>query len=171
MLTAAQVREILKLRPLPTEGGYFAETYRSELTLPAAALPASFGAREGEGRNLATAIFYLLTPETISAMHRLRADELYHFYLGDPVELLELRPDGTAEVVTLGQEIAAGMRLQHLVRSAVWQGSRLAAVGAWALLGTTMSPGFEFADFELGQREVLKARYQLHAALIEQLTR
>jgi predicted cupin superfamily sugar epimerase len=119
MLTAAQVRELLKLKPLPTEGGYFAETYKSELVIPGDALPASFGGP----RSLASAIFYMLTPDTFSAIHRLRADELYHFYLGDPVELLELHPDGTSGRVILGQDIAADMRLQHPVRAGVWQGS------------------------------------------------
>jgi uncharacterized protein len=167
MLTAAQIREILKLRPLPTEGGYFAETYRSELAIPGAALPASFGGP----RSLATAIFYLLTPDAFSALHRLRADELYHFYLGDPVELLELRPDGTSEVVRLGQDVVAGAHLQHLVRAGVWQGSRLVAAGAWALLGTTMSPGFDVTDFELGDRRALTASHVARAALISALTR
>ena len=167
MLTAAQVRDLLKLKPLPTEGGYFAETYKSELLIPGDALPAPFGGP----RSLATAIFYMLTPETFSAMHRLRADELYHFYLGDPVELLELHPDGTGSLVTLGQDIAAGMRLQHLVRAGVWQGSRLIKGGAWALLGTTVSPGFEFADFELGERGSLQSLYPQHAQMVAALTR
>jgi uncharacterized protein len=171
MLTAAQVIEALKLRPLPAEGGYFAETYRSELALPAATLPVSCGGSGNAQRSLATAIFYLLTLDTFSALHRLRADELYHFYLGGPVELLELRPDGSAEIVILGQDIAAGMRLQHLVRAGIWQGSRLIAGGKWALLGTTMSPGFDFADFELGERGLLTTRYPRHSQLIAALTR
>lgn len=168
MLTAAQVRQMLKLQPLPAEGGYFAETYRSELQVPATALPSTFG---GVPRSLATAIFYLLTPETFSAIHRLRADELYHFYLGDPVELLELRPDGSAATTILGQNIAAGMSLQHLVRAGVWQGSRLVKGGAWALLGTTMSPGFDFADFQLGDRRTLSVRYPSQTELIVVLTK
>lgn len=171
MLTAAQVIETLKLKPLATEGGYFAETYRSDLALPATALPARFGGSENGMRSLATAIFYLLTPDTFSAMHRLRADEIYHFYLGDPVELLELRPDGSAEAVVLGQGIAAGMLLQHLVRAGVWQGSRLVTGGAWALLGTTMSPGFDSADIELGKRAELADQYPRHSQLIAALTR
>ena len=167
MLTAVQVRELLKLTPLPTEGGYFAETYKSELLVPGDALPAPFGGP----RSLATAIFYMLTPDTFSAMHRLRADELYHFYLGDPVELLELRQDGSAGTVTFGQEIAAGMRLQHLVRAGVWQGLRLIEGGQWALLGTTVSPGFEFADFELGERGYLQSLSPQHSRAIAALTR
>jgi predicted cupin superfamily sugar epimerase len=167
MLTTAQIRELLKLRPLPAEGGYFAETYKSDLLIPAEALPPSF---EGH-RSFTTAIFYLLTPDTFSALHRLRADELYHFYLGDPVELVELRSGGSATRTILGQDLTAGMRLQHLVRAGVWQGSRLAAGGAWALLGTTMSPGFEFADFELGRRDLLLAQFPAAKNDIEWLTR
>jgi uncharacterized protein len=172
MLTAEQVREMLKLQPLAAEGGYFAEKYRSELAVPLRAfvrgpVPCSFGGQ----RNLATAIYYLLTPETFSAMHRLCSDEIYHFYLGDPIELLELRPDGTSEKILLGQDIAAGMRLQHIVHAGVWQGSRLVSGGAWALLGTTMSPGFDFADFELGVPNELIDRFPLQKDLIAALTR
>ena len=171
MLTAAQVRQMLNLQPLAAEGGYFAETYRSALQVQATALSSTFGGPSGGERSLATAIFYLLTPETFSAIHRLRADELYHFYLGDPVELLELRPDGSAATTILGQNIAAGMSLQHLVRAGVWQGSRLVKGGAWALLGTTMSPGFDFADFQLGDRRTLSARYPSQTELIVVLTK
>ncbi|MGD9403420.1 MAG: cupin domain-containing protein, partial [bacterium] len=89
MLDAEKIISALGMKPLPGEGGYFVESYRSEDNLPEGALP------EGSGgpRSLATAIYYLLTPDTFSAMHRLRSDELYHFYLGDPVEMLNLHPD------------------------------------------------------------------------------
>jgi len=95
MLTAEQVRKLLKLEPLPGEGGLFAEVYRSAHRLPKEALPNCYA---GE-RPLSTAIYYMLTPDTFSAMHRLKGDEIYHFYLGDPVEMLMLKPDGTAEAV------------------------------------------------------------------------
>jgi hypothetical protein len=167
MRTAAQVRQLLNLIPLPAEGGYFAETYKSELLVPTGALPPSFE----RSRSLATAIFYLLTPDTFSALHRLRSDELYHFYLGDPVELVELHSDGAATRTILGQDLDAGMRLQHLVRAGTWQGSHLVAGGGWALLGTTMSPGFEFADFELGRRDLLLAQFSAATNDIERLTR
>jgi uncharacterized protein len=166
MLTAEQIRELLTMQPHPIEGGYFAETYRSAATMPGSAL----GGYPGD-RSLSTAIYYLLTPESFSAMHRVRGDEMFHFYLGDPVEMLQLKPDGTAEVLLLGQDIAAGMRLQHNVPGGVWQGSRLRVGGKYALLGTTMAPGFEYDDYETGKREELIARYPQRAELITALTR
>ncbi len=141
--------------PLGGEGGYFAETYRAREILPAGAIGPSWPVP----RSLATAIYYLLTPETFSALHRLRADEVFHFYLGDPVEMLQLLPGGVGRVVTLGTDLAAGMRPQAVVPGGVWQGTRLIASGSVALLGTTVSPGFDPEDFELGQREVLIAAY------------
>jgi hypothetical protein len=103
-------------------------------------------------------------------MHRLRGPELYHFYLGDPVEQLMLREDG-AEVVHLGPDLAAGQRVQHVVPGGVWQGSRLRPGGRYALMGTTMAPGFDLADFTLGRRDQLLPRCPPeHAALLTALT-
>jgi uncharacterized protein len=166
MLTAEQIRQVLKMQPHPIEGGYFAETYRSARTVPRTTLIGYPG-----DRSLSTAIYYLLTPDTFSAMHRVRGDEMFHFYLGDPVEMLQLKPDGTAEVLALGQDIASGMRLQHNVPGGVWQGSRLKAGGKYALLGTTMAPGFEYEDYETGKRAELIERYPQFAQLITALTR
>jgi len=106
-------------------------------------------------RSLATAIYYLLTPDTFSAMHRLPTEEIFHFYLGDPVEMLLIDKDGAGTIVTLGPDIMKGMQPQVIVPRNVWQGARLAAGGKFALLGTTMSPGFEFSDYEAGKREEL----------------
>jgi len=167
VLTAEQVRKLLKLEPLGVEGGLFAEVYRSAQRLPPDALSKCYA---GE-RSLSTAIYYMLTPETFSAMHRLKGDEIYHFYLGDPVEMLKLKPDGSAEALLLGHNLAAGMRVQQLVCGGTWQGSRLAPGGTFALMGTTMSPGFDAADFELGNREDLSAAYPAYAPLIAMLTR
>jgi len=166
MLTAEQIRELLKMQPHPIEGGYFAETYRSSETMPRSVLRAYPG-----DRSISTAIYYLLTPDTFSAMHRVRGDEMFHFYLGDPVEMLELKSDGSSEAIVLGQDIASGMELQHAVRGGVWQGSRLREGGKFALLGTTMSPGFEYEDYETGERRELIARYPQYSDLIKSLTR
>ena len=149
MLTAEQIRELLKMQPHPIEGGFFAETYRSG-KVPRSALSGYPG-----DRSLSTAIYYLLTPDTFSAMHRVRGDEMFHFYLGDPIEMLQLNPDGSSEVLLLGQDIASGMRLQHNVPGGIWQGSRLNNGGKYALLGTTMAPGFEYEDYETGTRHEL----------------
>ena len=167
MPSAKEIQELLKLKPLPIEGGYFAETYRSKFTLSQRSLPSGYF---GE-RALSTAIYYMLTPDTFSAMHRLKGDEVYHFYLGDPTEMLILTPDGTGETLLMGQDIVSGMRLQHVVPGGVWQGSHLAPGGKFALLGTTMAPGFDPADFESGAREELSARYPAYAKLIAVLTR
>ena len=166
-LTAEKIRALLNLRPHPIEGGYFVETYRSEAKIAQEALGAAYS---GE-RLLATAIFYLLTPETFSAMHKLPGDELFHFYMGDPVEMLQLQPDGSAKTILLGQDIGAGMQLQHCVPGGCWQGSRLIEGGAFALLGTTMSPGFDYADYVTGERAMLIAAYPEHAGRISVLTR
>jgi predicted cupin superfamily sugar epimerase len=167
MLTADQIKDFLKLRPLPVEGGLFAEAYRSEHKLRVDAMPSSY---PGE-RALGTAIYYLLTPETFSALHRLRGDEVFHFYLGDPVEMLLLKADGAAEAIILGQDILLNMRVQHVVPAGTWQGSRLAPGGKYALMGTTMAPGFDPQDYEPGNREELSARYPRYAPLIAMLTR
>jgi predicted cupin superfamily sugar epimerase len=95
---------------------------------------------------------------------------MFHFYLGDPVEMLELRPDGSGKTILLGQDILSGMELQHAVRGGVWQGSRLREGGKFALLGTTMSPGFEYEDYETGKRDELIARYPAFADLIRART-
>lgn len=152
----------LDLRPHPVEGGWFAETYRSGETTRL---------ENGELRSMATAIYYLLTPDTISALHRLRGDEIFHFYTGDPVEMLQLAPDGSGRVVTLGTDFDAGMRPQAVVPAGVWQGSRLASGGRYALLGTTMAPGFDPADYEHGQAAHLLAAYPAFAEMIRDLAR
>ena len=95
MITVDTIKSLLNLTPHPEEGGYFVETYRSPQHLP------QHEVREGSdsGRALATAIYYLLTPDTFSEMHRLQTDEIFHFYLGDPVEMLQLMPDGSGRVI------------------------------------------------------------------------
>jgi hypothetical protein len=156
----------LGLAPHPREGGWFRETYRAAETLAAPAL----AARYGGARAVATAIYYLLTPNTCSALHRLASDEIFHFYAGDPVEQLQLHPDGRGAVVTIGVDLAAGMRPQVVVPRGVWQGARLAAGGRYALLGCTVAPGFDYADYEAGARALLAAAYPDFASWIEALT-
>jgi uncharacterized protein len=166
VLTAQQIKDILKLEPLAIEGGFFSEVYRSAHLLNNGGLPPGYSG----GRPLATSIYYLLTPDTFSAMHKLPGDEVYHFYLGDPVEMLMLKSDGSAEAILIGPDIAAGMRLQHAVPAGTWQGSRLAPGGKFALMGTTMSPGFAPEDYVSGKREELSAAYPAYAPLITMLT-
>lgn len=143
LLSAKEVISLLGLSPLQGEGGYFRETYRSVHRF------AIVG--DTPDRSLATAIYYLLTPESFSAMHRLRWDEVYHFYSGDPVELVRVQEDGMARGTILGPRLDLGHACQVVVPGGVWQGSRLCEGGCWALLGTTMAPGFDFADWELAR--------------------
>jgi predicted cupin superfamily sugar epimerase len=167
MLSPDRIRALLKLEPLPLEGGYFAETYQSGVRIAKAFLPEAYGSDRAAG----TAIYYMLTPDTFSALHRLPGDEIFHFYLGDPVEMLQLHPDGRGDAIVLGHDLAAGMRPQHIVHGGVWQGSRLRSGGSCALLGATMSPGFDYKDYETGSREALAKLYPAHAARIASLTR
>ncbi len=164
-MDAPALIRLLGLKPLPVEGGYFVETWRSPETMAAGALPARYGA----DRSFGTAIYYLLTEQTRSLMHRVKSDEVFHFYRGDPVELLLLHPGGRGERVVLGTDLAAGQRPQVVVPHGVWQGARLVPGGGCALLGTTVSPGFEYADFELGQAEALAAGWPQEAELVRLL--
>ncbi len=168
MLTADHIKDLLGLAPLPVEGGYYAETYRAVPLAPSASPdPAR------RPRATATAIYYLLTAETLSALHRLSSDEIFHFYLGDSVEQLQLMPDGSGLISIIGPDLLAGMRPQVIVPAGVWQGARLAPTGShgFALLGTTMTPGFDFADYESGPGDELIAAYPAFREMIEALTR
>jgi predicted cupin superfamily sugar epimerase len=159
MPTAAELIRLLHLEPLPREGGWYRETYHSALH------------RAGSARSAGTAIYYLLTPETCSALHRLPTDEIFHFYLGDPVEMLQLGPspkDG-GRLLTLGSDLVAGQQVQAVVPAGVWQGSMLGAGGAFALMGTTMAPGFDFADYEAADRDALIAAFPDFADRIKRL--
>jgi hypothetical protein len=166
MLTADQIKSILGLEPHPAEGGYFVETYRATEAIPVAALPD----RYDDARAFGTAIYYLLTPETFSEMHRITSDEVFHFYLGDPVEMLHLHPAGNGEVLTLGSDLMSGMCPQVVVPAGVWQGAQLRPGGAFALLGTTVAPGFEYEDYTSGEREALLEAYPAFADQIVALT-
>ncbi len=162
--TAKNLIETLGLVPHPSEGGYFRETYRASTIRPA-------NPDVGGGlRAASTAIYYLLTPRTVSAIHRLVSDEVFHFYLGDPVEQLHLLPDGSSRIVVIGADIAAGERPQVVVPKGVWQGARLKPGGRFALLGCTVAPGFDFADYEHGERAALSAAWPDRAEAIAALT-
>lgn len=157
--TADELIAALNLQKHPLEGGYFRETYRSVENID----------RPPGARSLGTAIYYLVTPTSISALHRLPTDEIFHFYLGDPVRMLQLWPDGSSRTVILGSDILAGHQPQLVVPGGVWQGSHLIEGGRFALLGTTMAPGFDYADYEAGRRDELIAAYPDCADLIRRL--
>ncbi len=165
-MTSQEIIDILGLKPLPEEGGYYVETYRSDELLAQGLLPSRYSG----SRNIHTAIYYLLTPDTVSAMHKVLSDEVFHFYLGDPVEMLQLFPDGSHKVFTIGSDLLSGQKPQVLAPRGVWQGCRLISGGDFALMGTTVSPGFEFSDYEHGVREDLVRAYPQCAPLITALT-
>ncbi|HTS59347.1 MAG TPA: cupin domain-containing protein [Terriglobales bacterium] len=165
-MKSEEIIDILNLKPLPTEGGFFIENYQADESFEV--LPSRY---HNERRCFSTAIYYLLTPDTISAMHKLPSDEVFHFYAGDLVEMLQLFPDGKGKVIKIGSDLKAGLRPQVVVPRGTWQGSRLAAGGQFALLGTTVAPGFAFTDFEAGAREMLVDLYPEYENLICQLTR
>ena len=160
-MTAAEIKTYLGLEPHPIEGGSFRQTYVSSaaLDLPRGVRPA------------ATAIYYLLEPGTFSEMHMLESDELFHFYLGDPVEMLQLFPDGRSALFVLGQDVMANQHVQLLVPAGVWQGTRLKGAGQVALLGCTVTPGFDYADYQNAGAEELTAKWPQEAERIRALTR
>jgi predicted cupin superfamily sugar epimerase len=159
-MTADEVIERLRLQPHPVEGGFFRETYRCAGSLD----------RAGDRRSISTAIYYLLTPKTVSALHRLPGDEVFHFYAGDPVRMLQLWPDGSTRTLVLGTDLRAGQVPQLVVPGGVWQGSVLIEGGSWALLGATMAPGFDYADYASGDRAELITQYPGEEKMIERLT-
>lgn len=153
---AREIIDLLGLGPHP-EGGFFSETYRAQETL--------------DGRAASTAIYFLITAHEFSALHRIDADEVFHFYGGDPTEVVTLDRTGSLERRLLGADILAGQRPQLVVPAGVWQGLRLIPGGTYALLGTTVAPGFAFEAFELAGRQRLIDSYPEHAETIRLLTR
>ncbi len=166
-LSADEVKRVLGLQPHPREGGWYVRTWESpEMVAPDAFQDARY---RGE-RRTSTAIYYLLEPGTFSEMHVLASDEIFHHYLGGAVEMLQLFADGSSAVTVIGKDIAAGQVLQHVVPRGVWQGSRMLREGEWALLGCTVSPGFEFEDYQDAGAEDLVARWPGEAERIRRLT-
>lgn len=154
-MDAKTLIDMLGLQPLALEGGYYFETYRSPEIIPGASMPRRYTGP----RSFSTAIYYLLTPDMFSAIHRLRSDEIFHFYTGSPVDMLQLRPDGSYAVITMGNNIGEGEIPQVVVPNGIWQGCKLKDGGEYALLGTTVAPAFDYEDYEQGDREQLIAQY------------
>jgi predicted cupin superfamily sugar epimerase len=147
------------LEPIPREGGLFRRTWA--------------GPERADGRPEGSAIVALLTaePGDYSALHRLPADEIWHFYLGDPLDMLLLAPDGTSRTTVLGPDILGGQHLQLTVPAGTWMGARVAAGGAWSFFGCTMAPGFTYRDYEHGDAAELAVRYPAEAVRIAALGR
>lgn len=166
-MTANDIIQLLNLTPLPEEGGFYKETFRAKGLIPTASLPEHSG-----DRVYSTQIYYLVTPEEYSALHRVKgSDEFFHFYLGDPVEMIQIDEHGQLKQITLGQDIKEGQKLQALAPKNVWQGTRLIEGGQWALLGCTVAPGFEFEDFEVKSQLELTKLFPQHRKYIERFAR
>ncbi|MGW0334153.1 cupin domain-containing protein [Streptomyces sp. NPDC003011] len=145
------------LEPIPREGGLFRRTWA--------------GPQGPDGRPQGSAIVALLTSDDFSALHRLPHDEIWHFYRGDPLDLLLLAPDGTSRTAVLGPDVLGGQHPQLTVPAGTWMGGRVAAGGAWTFFGCTMAPGFTYADYEHGDAADLAARYPAQADRIAGLCR
>ena len=164
-MTAHHYIQSFSLQPHP-EGGYFAETYRSAESIPKSALPSRFGGTRAFG----TAIYFLLEKHHFSAMHRIQADEIWHFYAGGPLEVFVIKPDATLTIIRLGNDPTKGEVFQAVVPAGCWFGSKTAPRTDFSLVGCTVAPGFDFADFEMGNRAALLAEFPQHHEVIERLT-
>ncbi len=135
-----EVIKKLNLIPLPEEGGYFRETYRTKEC---------------------TAIYYLISPESFSGLHWVDQEEIFHFYAGNPVEMFQINKDGTGKKLIIGNDFFSGEQPQVIVPGGTWQGTRLlkSAPDSWALLGCTVAPGFEYENFHIEDRTSLTKKY------------
>lgn len=148
------------------EGGYFAETYRSTEFVQAGHLPERFGGR----RSFSTGIYFLLQNPEFSALHRIKSDEMWHFYAGSTLLVYVIEPGGTLEIIRLGNNPQAGEQFQAVVKAGCWFGSKPEKENTYALVGCTVAPGFDFADFEMAERKELLQQFPQHQPVIEMLT-
>ncbi|TAJ13932.1 cupin domain-containing protein [Marinilabiliaceae bacterium JC017] len=160
-----QIIEHLQLQPHP-EGGYFRETYRSAGEIN----PDSLGAAYNGKRNYSTCIYFLLTSDMFSAFHRIKQDEIWHFYDGSPLRLHMIAPNGDYSHVVIGRDIANQQTPQFVVPGGYWFAADIINEDAYSLVGCTVSPGFDFNDFDLPSREMLMAQFSQHREIIERLT-
>lgn len=159
-----EIIQFYQLLPHP-EGGYFKETYRSLECVPANCLPERFNGK----RSYSTAIYFLLVENSFSAFHRIQSDECWHFYSGDAVDIHVLHTNGNYELIKLGSNIEMGEQFQALVPAGAWFASK--TKGKYALVGCTVSPGFDFADFELAKAAELAVQFPEQMALIQDFCR
>jgi len=154
------------LLPHP-EGGYYAETYRSSEKISKDALPERFT----EDRTFSTGIYFLLEAKDFSAFHKIKSDEMWHFYAGEALDIFVIYPEtGNLEIIKLGSNPDHGETFQAVVPAGTWFGSRPAAGSSYSLVGCTVAPGFDFEDFEMAEREFLIKKFTQHDTLILELT-
>ena len=149
------------------EGGWYTQTYKSNEQIDVNALPGRFGG----DRAFSTAIYFLLEQGNFSAFHRIKSDECWHFYAGDPLLVFIIHQNGELKIVSLGNDFENGQAFQYVVPANCWFASRPAPGSEYCFLGCTVSPGFEFADFELANSNALAGMYPQHEEIIKQLCR
>ncbi|MBI2974578.1 MAG: cupin domain-containing protein, partial [Deltaproteobacteria bacterium] len=152
-ITVAELVKLYGLQPHP-EGGYFKETYRSSESIPGGVLP-----KRGNDRNFSTGIYFLLPEGSVSKLHRIKSDEMWHFYLGGPLTIAQITPSGKIEQAILGQDVKSGQKVQYVVPSGYWFGAYPNAGSKFSFVGCTVAPGFDFADFEMGNKAGLLKEY------------
>ena len=157
--------ERLHLEPHP-EGGYFRESYRSAGVIPASGLPNYFGSR-----NFSTAIYFLLKGAEFSAFHKLKSDEIWHYYDGCALNLHVILPEGTLITKVLGADFEKGEQLQQVIPANHWFAAQSVDAGSFTLAGCTLAPGFDFNDFELGSFNELLTLFPQHKDLVRGFTR
>ena len=163
-ITVSELIKLYDLQPHP-EGGYFKETYRSLGCIPASVLPAQYKSQ----RHYSTAIYFLL-PETFkSTWHRLRSDEIWHFYLGGPLTLLQIAPGGATEKIVMGRDIKVGQKLQQAMPAGFWFGAYPNLGSDYSFVGCTVAPGFDFTDFETASCADLVKKFPKNKKFIEEL--
>jgi predicted cupin superfamily sugar epimerase len=163
-MTADEIIKKLQLEPLPQEGGFYRETYRSTTMIDVTNKGTTL-------RSLMTIIYYLITPLSKSLIHRLKSDEMFFFHLGSPVVLMLLYKDKRGEIVTLGTDLNQGQKPHAIIPKGTWFGaSMLDTKAQYSLLSTTVSPGFDFDDYEHGRRDELLATYPNYSDIIIELT-
>jgi predicted cupin superfamily sugar epimerase len=165
MTTAQDWIKRLSLQPHP-EGGFFSETYRSSESIARSALPARFFG----DRSISTGIYFLIPKGTFSALHRIKANEMWHFYDGGGLNIHCIDESGH-HIRKLGLDWESGYQPQFVIKSGVWFGAEPAGDAPYALVGCTVAPGFDFADFEMAERERLLSAYPEHADVIRRMTR
>lgn len=156
----------LNLKPHP-EGGYFRETYRDSLKID----KANLGPEYSGNRNCSTCIYFLLTSNAFSAFHKIRQDEIWHFYQGSPIRLHLISPQGEYSNILIGSDLDQGQIPQFVVPKEYWFSGSTINDNDYSLVGCTVSPGFDFDDFELGQRIELISSFPQHREIIEKFTR
>ena len=165
MISADKLIQKLNLSPHP-EGGYFRETYRSDESIPGRHMPRRY---IGE-RSFSTSIYFLLKGKQFSAFHLLQSDEIWHFHLGSPLTIYCIATDGKRTDILLGHDIDEGQRPQAVIEKGTWFAAAVNDRSSYSLVGCTMAPGFDFADFTLGERKILIDSFPQHGKIIRELT-